>query len=286
MSPAFFVGIADGVGSLESPKKAKESANFAQTLMKECGNFLDGVKNNKIDFDINGYRNNSHYIASIAAEHVSKNKLRGSSTLCIVNIEHRMNNNNNNNKNIEIDCVLNSHNLGDSGFAVFRRTNQLTFIGNDVRDQNISNKCYEMIYKSKSQVQDGVPDQLGSHPTANHINDGLHLDNLVLKSYDIIVIGSDGLWDNLWDYEISELLCSTMKKYFALSIEKKVNFNHFVHSNIINGNLTFRLLKEAYQTSLDPKKTTPYSTYMTETLDMIYEGGKRDDMSCIIVYIH
>lgn len=49
--------------------------------------------------------------------------------------------------------------------------------------------------------------------------------------------------------------------------------------------VTQALAKLAYDNSLDTKKMTPYSKSATEAFDMVYEGGKPDDISVLVAYM-
>ena len=59
-----------------------------------------------------------------------------------------------------------------------------------------------------------------------------------------------------------------------------------MHAKIIGGDLTHKLMKQAHLNSNDKAKSTPWSTAMTETVDMIYNGGKQDDMTCVVLFVH
>merc|ERR1712154_149668 len=104
-------------------------------------------------------------------------------------------------------------------------------------------------------------------PTANNIDDGYNLQHFNLKSCDVVIIGSDGLWDNLWDHEISTIIDQTMSKYQENynNSSNNFSFNNYVHNKIVNGDLTHRIIKQAYLNSIDTEKTTPWSQAMTQT---------------------
>ena len=64
------------------------------------------------------------------------------------------------------------------------------------------------------------------------------------------------------------------------------SFSNYVHKNIVSGDLTHKIIKQAYLNSIDRKKETPWSQAMTQTVDMVYNGGKQDDITCVVVFIH
>ena len=44
------------------------------------------------------------------------------------------------------------------------------------------------------------------------------------------------------------------------------------------------LLTTAYEVSMDKSRSTPYSLSATEHFDMVYSGGKQDDISVLVCY--
>lgn len=259
---SLFIGVADGVGSISNPINAENSARFAQTLMQSS---LDFINKNETNIET---ENISYEIASHSANIVTNElQIEGASTLCtlaiIVNDETNINGNAINGKMTERKTLY-GWNLGDSGFCIFRRNPQL---------------MYDLIYSTHPQIQGiGIPYQLGTFQTANSINDGYGI-KYELQSTDIIIVASDGIWDNLYEEQISDIIANSMKYYDMNTID--------IHTSIArNGHLTQSLIKEALVQSRDQKIATPWSEMMTEEMDMIYNGGKPDDMTCIVCYIH
>ena len=41
----------------------------------------------------------------------------------------------------------------------------------------------------------------------------------------------------------------------------------------------------AYHASMDKRRTTPYSLAATDYFDMVYSGGKRDDITVVVVHV-
>ena len=268
-----FVGVADGVGSWK-PQKAKDAARYSQELMRSAARFtMNGDDHNTS----NGEDSNNapRSMAHFAWHRVSETlQFDGASTLCLVHIGELLEDDG------AFQCRLDAFNLGDSGFSVYRHLND-----------NQMDADYGLIYKSPAQEQGfGIPYQLGSHPTANRVDDGHSVTRLLLKSLDIVVVGSDGLWDNLWDHEMAQIIGDSMASYHRQWNEngnsKGLSFGNFVHRQIVGGGLTHKIMKEAYLSSIDRKKSTPWSVSMTDTVDMVYDGGKPDDITCVVVFIH
>ena len=80
---------------------------------------------------------------------------------------------------------------------------------------------------------------------------------------DVVILGSDGLWDNL----------------AADAILARV------HDAIKQGErapaIAMNLARAAFEASVDREGETPYSLGATEAFDMIYSGGKQDDITVV-----
>mmetsp|Transcript_72931 Transcript_72931/g.89454 ORF Transcript_72931/g.89454 Transcript_72931/m.89454 type:complete len:325 (-) Transcript_72931:81-1055(-) len=241
---SLYVGIFDGVGSGKKETQ-NESAKFSQSLTQECLNILsnDGNIDSKV-LSINAYNNSMKYID------------KGASTVLVMKLMC-------NGDNIK----YNSFNIGDCQYAIFR--------GN-------GNNEYKLNSISVPQIQAfGIPNQIGAFKSSVNISNGEYINNdKDINKDDIIVIGSDGLWDNLFYNDIENII--------SYNMQYKSNTNNNTHNYIRSGDLAHQLIKNAYQNSIETKKTiiTPWSQYMTDVMEMVYSGGKEDDITCITVYIH
>ena len=84
---------------------------------------------------------------------------------------------------------------------------------------------------------------------------------------DIVVLGSDGLWDNLSDEKLLQELCAGRDAELGAS------------------GLAHRLLNAAFAASVDRAGQTPYSLGASEAFDMVYSGGKMDDISVVVAVL-
>ena len=50
--------------------------------------------------------------------------------------------------------------------------------------------------------------------------------------------------------------------------------------------VAFRLSKLAFDNSMDKERSTPYSRAATEAFDMVYSGGKPDDITVLVASIN
>lgn len=85
---------------------------------------------------------------------------------------------------------------------------------------------------------------------------------------DIVVLGSDGLFDNVSDGEVVTIAEQLLRENCCTPSE-----------------LARCLLHNAYHNSLDRTKATPYSMAATEVFDMVYSGGKKDDISVVVAKV-
>ena len=149
----------------------------------------------------------------ILCEAYDGNKERGTSTACVALLD---------------DGQLNSVNVGDSGFIIIRE-------GQMVQSRQITIHSFNFPF----QLGQGSPDRP---------EDGL-IDSFELKPEDIIIMATDGLWDNLFEEQVAELV---VKKSDMSKLAKNI-------------------AEEARFAATKPGRKTPWSDV----------GGKLDDISII-----
>eukprot|EP00298_Acanthocystis_sp_HF-20_P013276 c20278_g1_i2.p1 GENE.c20278_g1_i2~~c20278_g1_i2.p1 ORF type:complete len:452 (+),score=213.21 c20278_g1_i2:53-1408(+) len=151
------------------------------------------------------------------------------------------------------ESTLYSAFLGDSGFLIVR---------------GIQKNNPKIVFRSQQQEHlFGLPYQLGHHENSDKPQDALEFSHSI-KEHDIIVIGTDGLFDNLSDGDIVKCLqkFATQKGVSLQSAAQNIAFT-------------------AFAKSMDPKAVTPYSIAATEEFNMVFEGGKQDDITVIVAEI-
>ncbi len=141
------------------------------------------------------------------------NKEQGTTTACVALLN---------------DGQLNSVNVGDSGFIIIRE-------GQMVQSRQITIHSFNFPF----QLGQGSPDRP---------EDGL-IDSFELKPEDIIIMATDGLWDNLFEEQVVELAVG----------ESDVS------------KLAKNIAEEARFAATEPGRKTPWSDV----------GGKLDDISII-----
>ena len=145
------------------------------------------------------------------------NKERGTATACVALLD---------------DGQLNSVNVGDSGFIILR-------VSQVIQSRQITIHSFNFPF----QLGQGSPDQP---------DDGVVV-GIKLKPEDIIVMATDGLWDNLFEEQVAELVVeqSDMTK------------------------LAKNIAEEARFAATEPGRKTPWSDV----------GGKLDDITVVTALV-
>eukprot|EP00803_Ostreobium_quekettii_P005016 evm.model.scf_3110.2 EVM.evm.TU.scf_3110.2 scf_3110:7571-12670(-) len=179
-------------------------------------------------------------VLNTAFRNVQSEGVKGSSTCCLLTINTKQG-------------ILRSSNMGDSGFLVIGR--------------RVSRPETHVVFRTPQQEHSfGHPYQLGHHSAADPPKAAV-LETFHVFPGDVVVMGSDGLFDNLSEGEIM----------------REVEEHDRLHKSPTL--LTHRLVELSFESSLDKRKGTPYSRAATEAFDMVYSGGKPDDITVLVGYI-
>ena len=184
-----------------------------------------------------------------AFEEVTAEGIKGSTTACIATID-------------AAHGVMRTANVGDSGFMLVR--------GDPGKR--------EVAHRSPHQEHEfGRPFQLGHHDASDAPRDAM-LTTFPLEPGDVIVMGSDGLWDNLSEGEILAVVEQTLR---STGYQRGVG----AESREAAARASGAVVSAAYAASMDKRRTTPYSLAATENFDMVYSGGKKDDITAVVVNV-
>ncbi|KAL2635778.1 hypothetical protein R1flu_007257 [Riccia fluitans] len=160
----------------------------------------------------------------------AKTKCRGSSTACILALS---------------DSVLEAANLGDSGFVILRNS--------------------RTVFKSPAQQhQFNIPFQLesgGSDPPS-----AAQVFSIDVAVGDVIVAGTDGLFDNLYDSELTTAVVQAVRSGMGPQVTAQ------------------NVADLARTRAQDRNRQTPFSTAAQDAGYRFY-GGKMDDITVIVSYI-
>lgn len=183
-------------------------------------------------------------VLQVAAQSVKEKGLMGSATVCIVTIDAARG-------------LLKCTNLGDSGFLILRYFPQ--------------SEEWQMMYKSPQQEHHfGCPYQLGHQATSNYPEEAMLITRTV-EAGDLVMLGSDGLFDNLFD---TEIVTTVEEAWNKLTCKQR-------HTTIGARAVAQAVANRAFFNSLDKHRETPYSRGATEEFDMVYSGGKADDITVV-----
>ncbi|GMI95523.1 hypothetical protein like AT4G16580 [Hibiscus trionum] len=158
-----------------------------------------------------------------------KTKAAGSSTACIITL-HK-------------DNMLHAVNMGDSGFMVIRGG--------------------AAVYKSPIQQHSfNAPYQLGNGAKCDKPRKAQVI-KFAVEEGDVIIAGTDGLFDNLSESQILETA--------AKGIEQGLHPE----------DVAWQVAQRAYQISMDKEAVTPF-TQASKTAGISHIGGKQDDITVIV----
>jgi protein phosphatase PTC7 len=228
----FALGVADGV--YEWRNMGIDAGLFSQQLVEYCRQAVELGTTDVLR------------VLQFAMKHVRRAGTQGSSTACIVLID-------------TLQGRLAAANVGDSGFVLLGRG-----VGSH-RGAGSSRGQLQIRYRSPQQEHSfGHPYQLGHHDAADEPEDAM-LTTMPVYPGDVIVVGSDGLFDNLHDEEIVEIVeAETLQNNSTSAIAHKLAF-------------------AAFGASVDKKRVTPYSLGASSAFDMVYNGGKQDDITALVM---
>jgi len=157
--------------------------------------------------------------------------IQGSSTACIVLLK---------------GCMLDCCNLGDSGFLLFRDG--------------------KILFRTKEQQHMfNFPFQLGTGHTTTAYS-GQHI-QLGVQEGDLLIVATDGLFDNLFDEEIASIISE-------------------FHQTTSEVSLAHVLASKAHQRASSLSEETPFMRRAYELGFISYPiGGKMDDITVIVAYV-
>ena len=224
----FGLGVADGVGGWADA--GINPAVYARKLMSSALSAITGTTNAALSPAV---KTALHALSTAYAE-AHKARLQGSCTaaLCLVNDDRKA-----------LDFV----HVGDCGIVVMR--------------------AGAVVYRSKEQQEQfNFPLQLGtqSPTTPDH---GERYTLVPAQPYDLVLLGSDGLFDNLFDDHIEKEMQLASKGSPASIVDCS--------------KLATQLVVKAYEHSQDPRKLSPFSAKAAEH-GLRYQGGKPDDITAVI----
>jgi protein phosphatase PTC7 len=174
-------------------------------------------------------------------------------------------------------------NIGDCELYVFRKMNIVD--NSDNNNNNSSTDSIAEYYSIIDRVPAGcfsfnMPYQIGiqlSRDQVERIDSPKTISKRIkVQAGDIIVAGSDGLFDNIFENEISDIV----SKHANLYLRRKDNNDY----SAWNG-LASTLAKLAIRYGKDRKYNSPFSVKACESGDYNMRGGKLDDTTVLVSFI-
>ncbi|KAI8971785.1 phosphatase 2C-like domain-containing protein [Mycotypha africana] len=229
------LGVADGVGGWRTHKGANP-ALYSRKLMHYAQIELDRIKTNvrpqqlQVKPDPVQVLESAYHMTTLDAQNEG---IVGSTTACIV---------------ILCQDELRIANLGDCGVSVIRQN--------------------DYIFRSEEQQHSfNFPYQLGT-ASFDSPSDAQQF-TVKIEEGDIIIVGSDGLFDNLYDEEILEEVTSCIEK--SMMVEPQ--------------HISDALAHRARVVSEDPEN--PSSPFQLRAMHegLYYQGGKADDISVLVAVV-
>eukprot|EP01031_Cornospumella_fuschlensis_P040989 gene40989-49999_t len=185
------LGVFDGVGGWT--EEGIDSGIYSRTLANCISSRI------AVDRALGSSEIDIKNAVSFASDECKARNITGSCTACIASLDSK-------------SSVMTVYNLGDSGLLLLRKGGQ----------------GYSLVYKSASTYHDfNTPYQLGF--SAFESDNNLFFDSpsagttscLHVQEGDIVVLGSDGLWDNLYDEEIISTVNSFYESFTANDCARK-----------------------------------------------------------------
>ncbi|KAH8582045.1 PP2C like phosphatase [Cryptosporidium sp. chipmunk genotype I] len=292
------MGVADGVGEWED-LSGKSARMFSNSIMK---NSLHYIKSNR-DRGLCKPSVLAKDSLKVGLDHCEKNGVHGASTALVACFDHYSGN-------------IGFANMGDSGALVLRRlqfdTGKLEIVRRVKEMQHEFNCPYQFaalppehewqeliekgfhdivrlakIEKRNKEEPDGV-DHEYSMQLACDDPELSQLLEVPLKEGDMVILGTDGLFDNLFDFEITSISGLSFSP-----IESKLFYNCLDYTTtpmVIAKSIAL----SAYYKSLDPFSKTPFANQAKRFYSggrnsffksQCFSGGKEDDISVLVAWV-
>jgi len=243
-------GIADGVGGWN--KSGVDPSLFAWDLMNSCKDVTE---------DLDDWPDPKTILIDGYDMVVRKKEVKaGSSTACILTLD-------------KISGIIYSTNLGDSGFTVIR-DNKVVFRTQE--QQHYFNAPYQLSI---------IPDTSIAYlqNTPHDAED----EQFCAEEGDVIILGTDGLWDNMYNEDIIKVLKDDVNNIKESKAEVKTREQYLAwekETNEVLSGLSYQLTQQAKKYSQDWYRESPFSKKFNSA-GQYYSGGKIDDITIILMYV-
>uniref|UniRef100_A0A7S2ZIP6 Protein phosphatase n=1 Tax=Rhodosorus marinus TaxID=101924 RepID=A0A7S2ZIP6_9RHOD len=233
LNPA--MGVADGV--YQWRERGIDAGKFSRCLMRNAREIITMVgQTGKLE---------ALDVLRESYARVKEKRVQGSCTACIAILDSS-------------EMLLKSANLGDSGFVVLGEWDSF-------------NRPQDIFHTPPQEHRFGFPYQLGHHSHSSSPDDA-ELAQVNIREHDLIIMGSDGLLDNVSRSEIMSI------------VQDVANLNYSDRKGQVR-EVSFRLANAAYENSKSKNKSTPFSVAASDEFQMVYRGGKEDDITILAGFV-
>ncbi|SPP82916.1 protein phosphatase PTC7 homolog fig [Drosophila guanche] len=229
------IGVADGVGGWRY--MGIDAGLFAKDLMHRC--FTHAQRNN---FDARHPRN--LLIQCYGEMKRNRKPILGSSTACVVALNRS-------------ESALYTANLGDSGFMV-------------IRNGSVLNRSEEQTHCFNMPFQMSVPPPESNRDSWFCDDPSLAVaTRLLLKPNDLVLLATDGLFDNMPESMLLEMLAKVQGAHEEKVLQEAVN----------------RVVARAEALSTNPIYMSPFAIKALENNVDYPRGGKPDDITVVLASV-
>ncbi|PVU89615.1 hypothetical protein BB559_002245 [Furculomyces boomerangus] len=258
------LGLADGIGGWAN-KENSDSSYFSRRLMHNAHYEISRYED--IEDDLFTRYNQATPVEIMREAYkntladMKAKELKGSSTICLALLRGE---------------ELRVANLGDSGLTIIRNG--------------------DMIFRTEEQQHSfNYPYQLGTEKLTDCVTDA-QVFRIRVKKGDLIVLASDGLYDNLFDEDILDIISDLLpKKMRPINRPSMIRYNGNIQDDDTSNNegpqlpqsyvdpymISKALASKAYEVSVDPECTqSPFQSHAVHE-GLYYHGGKSDDITIV-----
>jgi protein phosphatase PTC7 len=236
------IGIADGVGGWSSI--GVDAGKYSRKLMSNCLSIIRSLSSNN---------NNKTTTNDLNPLQILRNAYNGmgttigTTTACVITLN-------------ETNHFIKALNLGDSGFVLFRWS-------------EIENGWIPIIHSKEQQHYFNCPRQMGTK--TDDIPE--HGDEYRISVHlgDVLVLGTDGVFDNIFDTEIGELLGKRLNPSVINEETCMGKMNELLTT------IADDIASLAVSSSHDVIRQTPFSVGANRH-GYNHHGGKQDDVTVLV----
>lgn len=253
------IGVADGVGGWS--KQGVDPSLFANSLMENAKLFAE-THRKELDPEVildAAYRKVVH----------DKKIKAGSSTACIATLRKKEDGNH----------FLDVANLGDSGLLVVRNREQLF-------------RVHEKVHGFNAPFQLAVlPQHLRGRAFSDRVEDCIR-ESVEVKEGDVVVMGTDGLFDNRFNSQLAEDAGWIGKSNH--SVVTKIPLVGFWLSGLFDDEkvdyidpfrVAQRLVADAFKVAVNPEANSPWASMLRQYGVADAKGGKTDDVTVVLARV-